>query len=168
MGFETCLVVCLRVQFWDQFSVCNFLTNGMVSMYGAFADNYRIFLQYHQCDSLEGMNGLQGELNQLSLVASSWNLSLDKKKCVVMRFSRHFASWGTIGDCFQYKMGNTPFNFVECHRDLGVLIDRQLKFHSHIGGVVHRLSSRLLRSAVSRSPEFMVALFTTHVRPILD
>ena len=72
----------------------------MVSKYGAFADDYKIYLQYHQSDSLEGMNALQGNLNQLSLVASSWNLSLNKNKCVVLRFSRRFACWGTIGDGF--------------------------------------------------------------------
>ena len=63
------------------------MTNGIVSKYGAFADDYKIYLQYHQSDSLEGMNALQGDLDQLSLVASSWNLSLNKKKCVVMRFT---------------------------------------------------------------------------------
>ena len=43
-----------------------------------------------------------------------------------------FSGWGTIGDGFQYKIGNTPLDFVECHRDLGVLIVRELKFPSHI------------------------------------
>ena len=56
----------------------NFLTNGMVSKYGAYVDDYKIYLQYHKSDSLEGMNALQGDLNQLSLVGSSWNLSLNK------------------------------------------------------------------------------------------
>ena len=66
----------------------NFLTNGIDSKYGAFADDYKIYLQYHRANSMEGMNVLQGDLNQLALVASSWNLPLNKKKCVV-------SGWGT-------------------------------------------------------------------------
>ena len=88
-----------------------------------------------------------------------------------MWFSHHFAGWGTIGDGFQYKIGNMPLEFVECHRELGVFIDWELKLHSHIGGVVHRvagLANSLLQSTVNRTPEYMDALFTNHVRPILD
>ena len=74
------------------------------------------------------MNTLQGDLNRLDLVASSWNLSLNRTKCV-MQFSRHFSSWNAVGDDFQYRIGNKALDFVECHRDLGVLIYRGLKFH---------------------------------------
>ena len=42
----------------------------------------KIYLQYHRGDSMKGMSVLQGDLNQLTLAVSSWNLSL-KKKCVV-------------------------------------------------------------------------------------
>ena len=116
------------------------------------------------------MNTLQSDLNRLNLVASSWNLSLSRRKCVVMQFSRRFSGWNAIGEDLQYRIENTALNFVECHRDSGVLIDRELKFHNHVE-VVRRaagLSNSLLRSTVNRSPEFMVALFITHYRPILD
>ena len=56
-------------------------------------------------------------------------------------------------------------------RDLGVVVDRDLKFHDHVGELVCKaagLSSSLLRATVNRSPEFMVTLFVTHIRPILD
>ena len=56
------------------------------------------------------------------------------------------------------------------HRDLRVVVDRNLKFHNHMGELVHKaagLSSSLLRATVNRSPEFMLTLFVTHIRPIL-
>ena len=51
----------------------NFLTNGIVSKHGAFADDYEIYLQHRRDATREGMNTLQGNLNRLDLVASSWN-----------------------------------------------------------------------------------------------
>ena len=36
------------------------------------------------------------------------------------------------------SVSKVPREIVECHRDLGVLIVRELKFHSHLGGVVRR------------------------------
>ena len=63
------------------------------------------------------------------------------------------------------------FDFVECHRDLGVLNDKVLKFHNHVREVVCRaagLANSLFQSTVNRRPEFMVALFITYIRPVLD
>ena len=57
-----------------------------------------------------------------------------------MQFSRHFFSWNAVGDNLQYRIGNTALAFVECHRDLEVLIDRGLKFHNYVGDVVHKMA----------------------------
>ena len=74
-------------------------------------------------------------------------------KCVVLRFSRHFSDWNAVG------IGNTALDFVECDRDLGVLIDRGLKFHNHVREVVCtavRHANSLLQSTVNGIPEFVV------------
>ena len=60
---------------------------------------------------------------------------------------------------------------VEKHRDLGVVVDRTLKFHSNVDSAVRKasgLANSLLRSTVCREEPFMVSLFVSHVRPILD
>jgi len=60
---------------------------------------------------------------------------------------------------------------VQSHPDLGVLIDADLKFHQHISKTVHKaagLSQNFLKSTVCRSPEFMMTLFSSHIRPILE
>ena len=57
------------------------------------------------------------------------------------------------------------------HRDLGVTVDKTLKFHIHINLVVNKawgLDNQLLRCTVNRSPGFMVSLFVSHIRPIMD
>ena len=52
-----------------------------------------------------------------------------------------------------------------------MLIDRDLKFHSHAHDVAQNaggLAQNPLRSTVCRSPDFMATLFASHVRPIID
>ena len=60
---------------------------------------------------------------------------------------------------------------VNTHRDLGVLVDSSLRFHPHIAEIVRKssgLANQIIRSTVCRSPKFMVTLFISHLRPILD
>ena len=50
-------------------------------------------------------------------------------------------------------------------------MDNQFWFHSHVQDIVRKaagLASNLLRSTVNRSSEFMVTLFLTRMRHILD
>ena len=57
------------------------------------------------------------------------------------------------------------------YRDLGVVVDCDLRFHSHVSVVVGRAASLmrdLLKSTVCRSKPFMVTLFTTHIRPLIE
>ena len=74
---------------------------------------------------------------------------------------------------FQYKIGESVLEVVKCHRDLVVKVDRDLKFHHHVSGIVSKvneLSNSLLRATVNRSPtpKFIGALFVSYVIPILD
>ena len=62
-------------------------------------------------------------------------------------------------------------DYVSVHRDLGVLFDFSLKFHGHIREVVRRaevLAGELLPSTVCRSSVFLVSLFVSHIRPVMD
>ena len=59
---------------------------------------------------------------------------------------------------------------VDSAKDLGVLVDTNLKFHTHIHTVCQKaggLAQNLLKSLVSHSPEFMMFLLKTYVRLIL-
>ena len=55
--------------------------------------------------------------------------------------------------------------------DLGVKVDVTLRFHAHIRDVTNKaggLAQNFLKSTVCRTPEFMMFLWTTHIRPIID
>ena len=117
---------------------------------------------------IDGMMVLQADFDKLTDIACSWNLSLHVGKCV-SRFSRRFVG-GNVGNELEYKIGYRSLEIVENHRDVRVIVDSGLKFHIHVRDLVRKaagLARNLLRSTVNRS-EFMVALFVSHVRPILD
>ena len=78
-----------------------------------------------------------------------------------------FALWNNIGGDFEYELGCAALEVVT-HHGLGVVVDGYLKFHNHVGKLQGYLVANLLRATVNRSPEFMVTLFVSHIRPILD
>lgn len=60
---------------------------------------------------------------------------------------------------------------VDSHTDLGVLVDSSLKFHLHILKTAQKaggLAQNILKATVCRSPEFMLAIFSSHIRPLLE
>ena len=88
-----------------------------------------------------------------------------------MRFSHKFYGWNETGNNYEYNIGGVSLNVVKYSRDLCIRVDVDLKFHQHVQELVCRasgLSNNLQRSTVNRSPESMVTLFVSHIRPILD
>ena len=80
---------------------------------------------------------------------------------------RHLKSYYHIADVRTYK----KCIFPSSHRDLGVNVETNLKFHSHIRETVHKAGgvvSSLLKATVCRTPEFMSNIFVSDIRPILD
>ena len=68
-------------------------------------------------------------------------------------------------------MNGSLINFAEAHVDLGITVDRNLKFHGYIKNRVNiagALTNNILSSTVCRERDFLLTLFTTHVRPQLE
>ena len=110
---------------------------------------------------------LQQDLDVFANRASSWNLKLNPAKCVVMRFGANSPA-GLVG---RYSLMENELEFVDTHRDLGVMVDNKLRFHSHIRGICNKsknLVNQLLRGTVCRSRNFMITLFISHIRPLMD
>ena len=95
---------------------------------------------------------------------------MNTDKCVVMRFAP-ISSRLPFPGLSPYKIEDEYIKFVTCHNDLGVYIDRPLKFHEHIRrnvAVNGSLTTNLLSCTVCRDPDFLVDLYKTHVWPNLD
>ena len=148
----------------------NFIAKDVTGYWCAFADDFKIGAWYSRepAERLVGVSGLQADLDTLAHVSASWNLKLNPAKCVVMRFG---AREDTSDNGSRYNIGGVPLQFVSTYRDLGVIVDVRLRFHSHADVVIGKtggMLSNLLQSTVCRDPEFMVTLWVSHIRPIIE
>ena len=147
----------------------NIVAAGALSQWYAFADDFKLYVSYPRTGDHQNVTQLQTDLNLISNVSRSWNLGLNKTKCVVMRFGR-----GRVyeeGSGSGSHIDGVELKLVKSHRDLGVIVDHTLKFHSHVSSLVNKasgLSNQLLRGTVNRTSEFMLRLFISHIRPLLD
>ena len=74
-------------------------------------------------------------------------------------------------DSHRYTIYGNHLKFVDNYKDLGVVVSRDLKFHKHVDIVVGRtaaISNNLLLTTVCRSKEFMVTLWVSHIRPLME
>ena len=139
-----------------------------------FADDLKIYLKISASSPVSlmlGTSSAQSDINQISTVAASWGLHMNKDKCALLRFHRGHVAWEDIGVYANYYLHNHPIVKVSHHRDLGVLVDPSLRFHLHIRSIVNKasgVSANLLKSTLCRDRNFMLTLYTTHIRPLLE
>ena len=148
----------------------NYVASKLKCFYKIFADDIKVYIGYALDSGNSHSSRLQADIDKLVETSESWGLSLNIKKCSVMRFcpNRPGVSFSGISP---YKVGNSHLKFSSSQSDLGVVIDRQLKFHSHINKVVGNVGAmmtNLLASTVCRSRDFMLDLYTSHIRPKIE
>ena len=151
----------------------NHLPHYIKSKCKIFADDLKIYMEIGRGSHEEMSSDLfacQSDIDKLSCVSSSWGLLLNVDKCVTIRFQRGIVGWEgvTSSDYFLYRQ---VIQRVSSHRDLGIIIDNQLKFHEHIRSIVSKtsgLSANILKSTICRDVAFMMPVFLAHVRPILE
>ena len=144
----------------------NSIADGISCKWYAYADDFKVFLQYSADERVTSGNRIQHDLDLLCSRSLSWNLKLNSNKCVVMRFGCSYEDGGS-----GYFINDSELQLVKSHRDLGILVDHQLKFHLHVDTIVSKASqmaNQLLRATICREPLFMVTLFISHIRPLLD
>ena len=148
----------------------NYTVANINCYYRIFADDIKIYFASESSAMSLGVQGLQSNVNLLVKSAESWGLRMNIAKCVVMRFCsvKHDVQFSGQSP---YKINDNYLNFVQFHSDLGVTIDRSLKFHSHITKVVgcmNGLTSNLLGCTLCRDEKFLINIYTSHVRPKLE
>ena len=70
-----------------------------------------------------------------------------------------------------YLIDNIPLPSSDFMKDLGVIMCQDLKFHDHCSAVsnkAHSVCGLILRCFVTKSPDFMVKMFITFARSILE
>ena len=148
----------------------NHVGSKLASHYKIFADDLKIYATVNAtstCQFPAAAQTIQNDINVLHQTSESWGLKLNQEKCAVMRFTRNFKEQVPP----MYFLSGKPLPIHQSHRDLGLLIDDKLKFHEHVTSVSHKaygLCQSFLKSTVCRTPEFMMFLFKTHIRPLIE
>ena len=106
-----------------------------------FADDAKLF---SRISSIEENQDLQHDLVQLQEWASKWQLNFNARKCKVLHLGRQNPN-------YDYHMDDEEFENVTEEKDLGVMIDHQLKFDIHTEKQVSKANRQLEDSLEDRS-----------------
>ena len=130
-----------------------------------YADDTKAFSQI-KTDEDRAM--LQHSIDQMYRWTQEWQLLFNQSKCKILHI-------GENNPKYKYYIGEganrREIETSVIEKDLGVLVDNELNFESHIDYVIKRASSKkaqILRNFTFRSKKVLVPLFKTIVRPILE
>ena len=145
----------------------NHVASSLSCSYKIFADDLKVFIKLDNDKHNTSEEALQKDIDLLHSTAESWGLSMNLRKCAVIRFRRRFHDF----EPGAYTLAGDTIPCVTSCSDLGVIIDNEMKFHEHCasiaakaGGVAHNF----LKSTRCRSPDFMTHILKSHIRPILE
>ena len=149
--------------------VVNNLPSCVMNKCKMFADDMKIYLKIARaniCQMTEDLSSCQRDVDTLQCVATSWGLRFNVGKCEMMRFGGSAGDVTSVGSLSVYNMGGSDLASNDGSRDLGVLVDSTLRFHTHVRHVISRawgLASSLLCSTLCRSTEFMSNVYMAHI-----
>ena len=129
-----------------------------------FADDLK---SYNSFDFRNNPIAVQYSLDSISDWSDMWQLKLAIKKCgslLITHNSRPF-------DAATLNINDEPLSVLDCVRDLGVLVDSNLSFSSHIDNVIAKSKQRaylIFKSFESREIDLFVFAYKTYILPILD
>ena len=126
-----------------------------------FADDIKF---YRRIQSENDIIQLQKDINDLLNWFNTWLLNFNIPKCKVLRI-------GTSTFPQNYTLNGTPLDNVQDMRDLGVIIDSKLNFHSHSTYIVskaNRLLGLIRKSFENISIQTLPMLYKSLVRPTLE
>ena len=109
---------------------------------------------------------LQNDLDKLTNWSQTWLLKFHPDKCKHMRISRKKRKCETI-----YTLKGRPLEMIEEEKDIGIIIDSELSFDSHINAKVQKANQMygiIRRSFRFLSPESFLPLYKSLVRTHLE
>jgi len=139
-------------------SVCSGITN-----FKLFADDLKLYSNVTACSS---NTDLQLSLDNLSLWANSWQLTINTNKCSVLGLHGRFRSSNK-----SYYFNGCLLSSTNPIRDLGILINDNLYYKSHINSIVSKSLQRigiLFRGFLCRDLHFLRKAFIIYVRPLIE
>ena len=139
----------------------NDLPDVVTSTIQIFADDTKI---YRTVNDIGDTTYLQEDLHKLQLWSTKWQLNFNAKKCKVMHLGHRNAN-------VEYAMNGTTLDIVTEEKDLGVIIDKELKFHKHVSASVSKANQILgivKRTFETLDIELLPLVYKCQVRPHLE
>ena len=112
----------------------------------------------------EECDKIQEDLNKLIDWSEKWLMSLNAKKCKV----RHIGDKNSI---FKFQMRDQELDKVKLEKDLGVIINCNLKVNDQCIAAskkANMILGLILRNFDYKAPEVMKKLYTAFLRPHLE
>ena len=129
-----------------------------------FADDTKILKRIQsKKDSID----LQVDINALERWSKDWLLRFNLNKCHILTLGKHH----NIIHAHQYQLNGHELEHVFMEKDLGVLLDQELKYSEHIAEKVKKANSMMGLMRISFSylgPDMFNILYTSFVRPHLE
>ena len=95
-----------------------------------YADDSQLYYSFEPKDSVVAQQNINTDICNLLKVSEKHNLKLNPTKTTVMLFGPRVARVNL--ERFELRVGGTSLIFLESHRNLGLLIDTDLRFTGHI------------------------------------
>ena len=141
----------------------NDMPNVVESMCQLFADDAKLFRKVNLRENIN-TSKLQTDVDSLSTWSTKWQLPFNTGKCKVLHL-------GNTNPNQRYKMNGQKLEPIKEEKDLGVLMDSELKFHKQTAAAVKKANSRLglIKKSFSLLDHMMLPiLYTSLVRPHLE
>ena len=111
---------------------------------------------------------IQADIDAFQNWCLRWRLNLNPTKCFSLQYNPRNSKQSYKP---RYSIGKTPIEQRQKASDLGLIISEDLKFHHHVDHICKKAKSeisRIRRSFVSRSPNFLQNVYKMYVRPTLE
>lgn len=139
----------------------NDLDKGIIAKLSKFADDSKLL---KSLKSAADANAIRNDLLTLENWAETWQMEFNVEKCAVLHA-------GNSNPCNEYKFCNSVLKSVNSERDLGVMVDKKVKFSDQCTKAANTANASLAiikRNIVSRNKDVILQLYKGLVRPKLE
>ena len=123
-----------------------------------FADDLKVYSEISVCSSF------QFHLDLIHAWSTTWQLPISYSKCNILVL-------GNSSSNINFSFPSVIIKQVQIIRDLGVLVEPDLKFISHIHSIIDKAnlrSSLVFRSFLSHNSSNLLRAYKTYIRPLLE
>ena len=139
----------------------NDIDEGIVSKLGKFADDSKLL---NRVNTQADVESLKADLDKLEVWAEKWQMKFNVDKCSVMHI-------GKKNLYENYQLCGATLKSSNNERDLGVVVDNNLKFTEQTNKAIRAANATLgmiKRNIVSRDKDIILKLYKALVRPKLE